>query len=162
MYYVLCTETTVSYPPVAFLQSFCDVHLLRSPCLDFFLSAVQIENIEAVLLYKSLALFGHLFSETTVSNPPVVFLQSHCDVHLLRSPCLDCFLSAVQIENIEAVLLYKSLALFGHLFSETTVSNPPVVFLQTYCDVHLLRSPCLDSFLSAVQIKLLTKVWKPS
>ena len=28
-----------------------------------------------------------LCSETTVSNPPVVFPKSSCDVHLLRRPC---------------------------------------------------------------------------
>ena len=30
-----------------------------------------------------------LCTETTVSNPPVVFPKSSCDVHLLRCPCFS-------------------------------------------------------------------------
>ena len=32
-YVLLCTETTLSNPPVVQPKSSCDVHLLRSPCL---------------------------------------------------------------------------------------------------------------------------------
>ena len=34
-YVLLCTETTLSNPPVVIPKSSCDVHLLRSPCLSF-------------------------------------------------------------------------------------------------------------------------------
>ena len=33
-YVLLCTETTLSNPPVVQPKSSCDVHLLRSPCLS--------------------------------------------------------------------------------------------------------------------------------
>ena len=33
-YVLLCTETTLSNPPVVSPKSSCDVHLLRSPCPD--------------------------------------------------------------------------------------------------------------------------------
>ena len=32
-YVLLCTETTLSNPPVVQSKSSCDVHLLRSPCI---------------------------------------------------------------------------------------------------------------------------------
>ena len=34
-YVLLCTENTLSNPPVVQPKSSCDVHLLRSPCLVY-------------------------------------------------------------------------------------------------------------------------------
>ena len=48
-YVLLCTETTVSNPPVVFPKSSCDVHLFRGPCIDLgnchFQKSLQIQMI---------------------------------------------------------------------------------------------------------------------
>ena len=45
-----------------------------------------------------------LCTGTTLSNPPVIFPKSSCDVHLFRGPCIDLgdchFQKSLQIQTI--------------------------------------------------------------
>ena len=50
-YVLLCTETTLSNPPVVQPKSSCDVHLLRSPCISFHAAVVFVPGKD--LSFKS-------------------------------------------------------------------------------------------------------------
>ena len=44
---------------------------------------------DALKIYGAPKLYVLLCTETALSNHPVVIPKSSCDVHLLRSPCLN-------------------------------------------------------------------------
>ena len=46
IYVLLCTETTLSNPPVVQLKSSCDVHLLRSPCLNWPSASFRVKIVQ--------------------------------------------------------------------------------------------------------------------
>ena len=44
-------------------------------------------------------------TETAVSNPPVVFPKSSCDVHLFRGPCI--IIQGIHPKSNKTKLLYE-------------------------------------------------------